>query len=223
MSLVNIKQLILPIGILILFFFLQRELGDYLTAFIWVITDNYLNAMGDDAFWEIKGLLLFFIPTAIVLFFYGNLIKSDFRISKSFQYETLVGALVLIWLFISGIEIINGTHKWGINHYYGWSKINPIKYFIIVLLGPICEEIILRGVLLKSCLNVFGKVFSLFIVMIASMLLHIDYFSVGSLDLIMQIFVIQLIFSIVYIRAGLGISIVLHVIVNAFIASSSFQ
>ncbi|MFA5296676.1 MAG: type II CAAX endopeptidase family protein [Lutibacter sp.] len=164
-------------------------------------------------------ILLFFILMTLTFIVIIHLINWKRKVKLSYNFtlinsKSLLLLITILFLFEFGINI-------PINSFFNESNINPFTpltmTFGVLIIGPILEEMIFRGIILKGLLISYSAKKAIIISAILFGLIH------GKPLLILPAIIIGLFFGWIYYKTkSLGTTIVLHSITNLFALSGVF-
>lgn len=164
-------------------------------------------------------ILLFFILMTLTFLLIIHLINWKRKVKLSYKFtlinsKALLLLITILFLFEFGINI-------PINSFFNKSNINPFTpltmTFGALLIGPILEEIIFRGIILKGLLIRYSAKNAIIISAILFGLIH------GKPLLILPAIITGLFFGWIYYKTkSIGTTILLHSITNLFALSGVF-
>lgn len=142
--------------------------------------------------------------------------------------KTIIVSLIGLYIFVAAMEsaiYFSGgdlVSPFQVDLYQSAKSLGilPALLFAIVILGPIAEEVMFRGVLYRSLVTKSGQeIDAILITSLAWAMLHMQYDALGLL----QVFVMGLFLGAMRWKTGsVGLTIIMHMLINSHAMAETF-
>lgn len=141
-------------------------------------------------------------------------------IVRSFKESlmTALAGIVLLWLVFFIFTLFVFGPKSGNYPFMSASISLPVPFFyvqalILIVIGPFLEELLVRGFFFDALMKKWNIKIALSITLLFSAIMHLGYGGLGLINVI----VVQSVFTFLYIKGGLLSSILPHMVANYFL------